>query len=113
MKRDLDNTSVTVSSGNVFADIGVRDPDLALAKALFASEIRSIIRKRGWTQARAAEILGVDQPKVSAIVRGRLRSFTLDRLLTYLARLNVTVSFTLNANRSSIAARRSRKNQTA
>src|SRR3954447_2468762 len=100
MKRDLDDTSVTVGSGNVFADIGARDPDLSLAKAQFASRIREIIRERGWTQIKAAQVMGVDQPKVSAIVRGQVRSFTLDRLLSFLTRLDVTVSFTLNTTRA-------------
>jgi predicted XRE-type DNA-binding protein len=113
MLRDLDDTSITVGSGNVFADIGVRDPELALAKAQFASRIRQIIGERGWTQSKAAKVMGVDQPKVSAIVRGRLRSFTLDRLLTYLARLNVTVSFTMNTTRGKATVRRGKKKLTA
>jgi len=55
---------VEASSGNVFADIGVAEPDQALAKAELARQIDQIIRARGLKQAEAAAILGVDQSKV-------------------------------------------------
>jgi predicted XRE-type DNA-binding protein len=114
MKRDLDDTSVTVGSGNVFADIGVTDPELALAKSQLASRIAFVIRARGWTQKRAAKEMGVDQPKVSAIVRGRLSNFTVDRLLHLLGRLGEAVEFRFrngqtdgsNARESKRAARK-------
>ncbi|MBW3571360.1 MAG: helix-turn-helix domain-containing protein [Gemmatimonadetes bacterium] len=59
-------------SGNVFANLGVPDPQEARVKAGLAQAIAETIGRRGLTQARAAEIMDVDQPKVSAIVRGRL-----------------------------------------
>ena len=63
MSEDI---KVTRSSGNIFADLGLPDADHLLAKADLAIEISSIIEDRGLTQAEAAEIMGVDQPKVSA-----------------------------------------------
>ena len=69
-----------VGSGNVFADIGHPRPAEALAKAELARKIGVIIEHRGLTQAAAAAVLQVDQPKVSALIRGRLAGFSLDRL---------------------------------
>ncbi len=57
-------------SGNVFADLGIPNPDLALAKAELVRRIRDVIAERKLTQAKAAELLGLDQPKVSTLVRG-------------------------------------------
>jgi predicted XRE-type DNA-binding protein len=83
------NDSVTPSSGNVFDDLGLPDADDRLAKAELARQISVIIRERGLTQQAAATILGVDQPKVSALLSGQLSGFSLERLarlLTYLGR---------------------------
>ncbi len=79
-----DKTKVEASSGNVFADLGVAEPDLTLAKAELASQIDRIIRGRRLTQVEVAEILGVDQGKVSALVRGRLTGFSTERLFRFL-----------------------------
>jgi predicted XRE-type DNA-binding protein len=84
MSEDI---KVTRSSGNVFADLGLPDADHLLAKADLAIEISSIIEDRGLTQAEAAEIMGVDQPKVSALVRGRLDGFSMERLYRFLIAL--------------------------
>jgi predicted XRE-type DNA-binding protein len=73
-KRTKNNSESRVepSSGNVFADLGIPNPDMALAKAELVQLIRSIITERKLTQASAARILGLDQPKVSALVRGKV-----------------------------------------
>ena len=72
------------SSGNVFADLGLPRAEEALAKAEFARKISAIIQERRLTQAEAARILGVDQPKISALKRGRLSGFSLERMLRFL-----------------------------
>ncbi len=74
----------TESSGNVFADLGLPDADELLAKADLAIQISRIIEDRALTQAEAASLLGVDQPKVSALVRGRLEGFSMERLYRFL-----------------------------
>ncbi len=79
--------NIEKSSGNVFADIGVSAPEEALAKAKLAARISDIIKRRRWTQTKAAAFLGIDQPKVSAISHGRLSGFSTDRLLKYLTTL--------------------------
>lgn len=83
--------SVTPSSGNVFADIGVADPEEALAKAQLASRIREVVRRSRLTQAAAAAVMGIDQPKVSALLNGRLTNFSSERLMRLLTRLGQDV----------------------
>ena len=80
-----------VGSGNVCADLGLPDAAELHAKADLAYEISRIIDQRGLTQIEAAEILGVDQPKVSALVRGRLDGFSLERLSRFLNALGKDV----------------------
>jgi predicted XRE-type DNA-binding protein len=79
------------SSGNVFKDLGISQPEEALAKAELASRIAEIVARLRLTQAAAAAILGVDQPKVSALMRGRLTGFSTDRLLRFLVALGSDV----------------------
>ena len=82
---------VVVGSGNVFADLGHLRPAEALAKAELARKISAMIARRGLTQAAAAEVLEIDQPKVSALKRGRLAGFSLDRLVRFLVLLGSDV----------------------
>ncbi len=79
-----DETGVTRSSGNVFADLGLPNAEEELAKVDLAFEISRIIEERGLTQVEAAEIMRVDQPKVSALVRYRLNGFSMERLYRFL-----------------------------
>ncbi len=65
-----------VGSGNVFADLGLANAEEQLAKAELASRINQAIRQRRLTQAAAAELLGIDQPKVSRLLRGYLTNFS-------------------------------------
>ena len=73
-----------VSSGNVFRDLGFPDAEELQAKSDLAHEISTAIDERGLSQRKAAEILGIDQPKVSALVRGRLSGFSMERLYRFL-----------------------------
>jgi predicted XRE-type DNA-binding protein len=73
-----------VSSGNVFADLGLPNPEEALAKAELAHKIALLIQNKGLTQVQTAKLLGVDQPKVSALLRGRLSGFSLELLMRLL-----------------------------
>jgi predicted XRE-type DNA-binding protein len=94
-KSELD---YTVSSGNVFADLGLPNPEEALAKAELANKIILLIRKRGLTQLQAAKVLGVDQPKVSALFRGNLTGFSIERLMRFLLRLGQDIRITVQAS---------------
>jgi predicted XRE-type DNA-binding protein len=95
-----------VGSGNVFADLGHPRPAEALAKAELARKISATIARRGLTQAAAAEVLEIDQPKVSALTRGRLAGFSLDRLVRFLVLLGSDVEIVVKpASRTGRRAR--------
>ena len=78
-------------SKNVFADLGMPEPDERLLKSELASQIDNTIKQRGLTQSEVAQILGIDQPKVSAIKNGRLRGFSVVRLYKFLNALGKDV----------------------
>lgn len=93
-----DALELTRSSGNVFADLGLPDAELLLAKTDLAIAITAILDRRGLKQAAAAELMGIDQPKVSAITRGRLDDFSLERLMLLAARLGQDIEIRLTPN---------------
>jgi predicted XRE-type DNA-binding protein len=80
-----------VSSGNVFADLGAADPEEHLIKASLVSKIDAILRERGLSQSAAAAAMGIDQPKVSALLAGRFRGYSVERLLHFLVALGQDV----------------------
>jgi predicted XRE-type DNA-binding protein len=96
-------------SGNVFADLEFPNADEMLAKAELANKIAGILRRRRLTQVQAAEILGVDQPKVSALIRGRLSGFSIERLLRFLLLLGTDVSITIKPRQRSRSRLRTHK----
>jgi predicted XRE-type DNA-binding protein len=100
-KRENNVAPVTIeeSSGNVFADLGLENPEELLAKAALAHRIGDIIAQRKITQAKAAQLLGIDQPKVSALMRGKLDGFSIDRLFRFLNALGSDVDIIIRAPR--------------
>ena len=88
MKEDR---QVQDSTGNVFEDMGMRDAEERLAKAELARLIRTEIRDRGLSQTEAAALLGVKQPDVSDLVRGRLSRFSIARLERFLNALDLEI----------------------
>jgi predicted XRE-type DNA-binding protein len=95
VKKRKPEISVTASSGNEFADLGFAEPEEELTKAQLASHIRQVIKRRRLTQAMAATLLGIDQPKVSALLNGRLANFSSDRLMRLLTALGQDVEITI------------------
>jgi len=79
------------SSGNVFADLGIEDAEEYLAKSELAAQILRILQSRRLTQAAAGELLGITQPKVSALRNGRLDGFSTERLFRFLTRLGCDI----------------------
>ena len=90
-----------VGTGNVFADLGYPRPEEAAVKAELAHKITKIIERRRLTQAEAAEVLDVDQPKISALRRGKLSGFSLDRLVRFLVLLGSDVQIVVKEQRRS------------
>jgi predicted XRE-type DNA-binding protein len=93
-KRDAE-FAVTPGSGNLLADLGFAEPDEELARAQLASHIRWVIGRRRLTQVAAASLMGIDQPKVSALLNGRLANFSSDRLMRFLTALGQDVEITV------------------
>lgn len=83
-KKKVGEIEYTESSGNVFADLEIPNPEEALAKAEIALKIHEVIKKKRLTQAKAAKILKISQPKVSLLLRGYLTDFSLERMLRFL-----------------------------
>ncbi len=96
-ERDVDG-EVTVGSGAVFADLGVEAPEEELAKAQLASHIHAVIKRRRLSQLNAAALTGLDQPKVSALVNGRLSGFSSDRLLRCLTALGQDIDIVVKTS---------------
>lgn len=95
-KRKAD-IAVIASSGNVFADMGLPEPEEELTKAQLASHIRQVIKQRRLTQRAAASLMRIDQPKVSALLNGRLANFSSERLMRLLTALGQDVEITIKA----------------
>jgi predicted XRE-type DNA-binding protein len=101
MRKKSSRIEHEISSGNVFADLGVPHPEEALAKTQIARAICLLIEKEGLTQRAIAKRLGIDQPKVSALVRGRLTDFSTDRLLRFLLKLGHHVKINIQSKKAS------------
>ena len=95
---------VEVGSGNVFKDLGLKNAEELLAKAQLATQIVHILRERKLTQTAAAQIMGIDQSKVSLVCRGRLDDFSIERLMRFLNALGHDLKITVD-----VRARRRRR----
>src|SRR3989338_4293753 len=83
------------SGGNVLADLCVRHPERAVARAEVMSRVSEVLRARGLTQRQAAQVLGIPQSKVSCLMNGKLSMFSLDHLLELLNALDHDVEITI------------------
>ena len=88
------------SSGNVFADLGLPHPEQELLKARLTLQIYRLIKDRGLTQVQAGEILGIRQPRVSALMRNRAGAFSVERLMDFLTALGQDVEITVRPTRN-------------
>lgn len=96
-KGTVRKEKVEVSSGNVFADLGLQDSEELLLKAKLVAKIAELIEEKGLTQAQIAERTALDQPKVSRLLRGHLSGFSVDRLFAILNRLGHSVEVRISA----------------
>jgi len=87
------------SSGNVFADLGLPNPEQELLKARLTLQIYRLVKARGLTRAEAGKILGIKQPHVSALMRNRSGTFSVERLMDFLTALGQDVQITLRPTR--------------
>lgn len=82
------NIDYEISSGNVFEDLNIDNPVEMLAKAELAQKITSIIKHRHLKQKDAANLLDIDQPKISKLARGQLKDFSIERLMSFMMKLD-------------------------
>lgn len=90
-KQKKPEIKVTQSSGNVFTDMGLANPEERLLKAKLARLVNKAIATKGWTQTVTAQVLGITQPDVSELSRGRLKNFSVERLIYFLSKLDKQV----------------------
>lgn len=98
-------SKITPSSGNVFADLGF-EPEEAehlRIRSDLMSALKSLIEDRNLTQAEAARVFGVTQPRISNLVRGRIDLFSIDTLVDMLARAGIRVEISVSAPRQGAA----------
>jgi predicted XRE-type DNA-binding protein len=100
----MDN-KITRSSGNVFRDLGFGEEEaehLRLRSTLMGA-LKTLIQEKGLTQAQAAKLFGVTQPRVSNLVQGRIDLFSIDTLIDMLARAGIHIDLVLSAARQGAA----------
>jgi len=104
--EEIDDETITHGTGNVFADLGYGDAEERQTKLRLAHAINVVIARRRLTRAAAAERLGVNQPKVSALAHYKLNGFSVERLMEFLTALDQDVEIVIrNKPRSRAAAR--------
>lgn len=99
MRKEQGMDEVIESSGNVYTDIGTPDPEVMLIKAQLAAAIADSIGARKLTQQQAAEVLGMPQPKVSAMLNGRFRGISESKMMDCLSRLGRAITITISRDR--------------
>ena len=92
-------------SGNVFADLGLPNPEERQVKAALMRAINHEIKRRSLNQSRAAELIGLAQPDISRISRGQGRTFSVERLLEALKKLEVDVEIAMHRGTGSLVVR--------
>lgn len=100
------SAAITRGTGNVFADLGYADAEERQTKLRLAYAINGVIERQRMTQAAAADKLGINQPKVSALANYKLDGFSVERLMTFLTALDQDVEIVIKRKpRSRSAAR--------
>jgi predicted XRE-type DNA-binding protein len=106
MANGRNDDVVVESSGNVFADLGLKDADEKQTKVRLAVAINQILRARRLSQVAAARLLQINQPKISALANYRLEGFSVERLMHFLNALDRDIEILIRKKpRSRRAAR--------
>jgi len=89
------------SGKNVFREVGfdVEESENLRIRSDLMIELSELIERRGWTQAQAAEVMGVSQPRISDLMRGKIDLFSIDTLIAMLGSAGVRVRVTTSASR--------------
>jgi predicted XRE-type DNA-binding protein len=100
---DEKDTGVTHGSTNVFADLGLPDAVERQTKTRLAMQVNELLKDRRLKQVEAAGVLGVPQPKVSALANYRLDGFSVEKLMEFLTLLNQEVEILIRPSRENLA----------
>ena len=90
-KRMIEGIEIEASSGNVFADLGLADPEKLKIKSGLVIEITRAVRRLGLTQEEAGRRMGLSQPKVSGLMRGDFANLSERKLMECLSRLGYDI----------------------
>lgn len=100
-RKKSEKEPITRGTTNVFADLGYEDAEERQTKLRLAHAINGILEKRHLVQAEAAKVLGINQPKVSALIHYKLEGFSVERLMLFLTSLDRDVEIVIKTKRSS------------
>ena len=98
--NERNRLSLVQSSGNVFRDLGLKNAGEKKTKVRLALAINQILEKDHLSQAGAAERLGINQPKISALANYRLKGISVERLMNFLNALGRDVEIVIQRPRS-------------
>src|SRR5262249_16767776 len=96
-KKKNDDTNIEIGFGSIYEQIGFRNHEEMLTKANLVTEINNEIKKKNITQAEAAKILKITQPKLSALLRGHFRGYSVERLIHFLNKLGKDVDIVVKS----------------
>lgn len=103
--EDSVDEGVEISSKSVYADLGFKNHEELEAKSNLVIEISKVIKKKKLTQTDAADIFGISQPKLSELLSGRFRGYSIERLIRFLNELGQDVDIVVKSKPRSRRAR--------
>lgn len=104
-EEEIVDTRIEVGSGSVYKDLGFKNYEEMETKANLVMEICSAIKKNKFTQTQAAEIIGISQPKLSELLSGHFRGYSIERLMHFLIELGEDVDIVVTPKPHSRRAR--------
>ena len=104
-EKEVEEVSVEIGIGSVYADLGLRDHEEMDTKSDLVIEMSKAVKKKKLTQVQAAEILGISQPKLSELLNGRFRGYSVERLIHFLNKLGQDVDIVVRSKPRNRVAR--------
>jgi len=99
MTKKTNRMKIEVGSGNVFADLGLPDAEELLLKSQIVVQLHRLIKERKLTQTEAAKRIGIGQPDLSNVLRGRFRGYSVERLMRMLTAFDQDIDIVLRPRR--------------
>jgi predicted XRE-type DNA-binding protein len=96
-EEEMADTRVEIGTGSVYADLGLKNHEEMETKSNLVIEISKAIKKRKLTQTQAAKMFGISQPKLSELLSGRFRGYSVERLIHFLNELGQDVDIVVKA----------------